>query len=899
MVLNSEKFDKDSFSLKYLDSRKEDWLKQAKNYMIQSLQIFFKSKYNIKTKKATQIAMEVIINSLNVIQIVTLLWYPTMNIRLWKKFGIYWQLFGYFSFDSWISDSRLYFPAFLVIVTFLWTSLIYISIISTLIFRSWKIPKAFIKLPSFLFGFLFSVGYIPSLMILLVTAKYSYLVDPDGTLYSSLSKNNFPLGAFGSILGISSAILLFLLTVIYELFTADVRHSFSNFNIKARSDSNLDIAQLFSKFIVVFIYVFYGYDHFIWHIWFVFVLSLMFSYLTFKFNSYFNPILNAIRITQLLILSGFSFSFLIGIAMDNAGITFIFSICIIPAAGILIFRKILILVENSKESQVSLDQHAFELQIRKFLMDPSTTHSGNIINKFAEIYNTPMFRRDKLLVAWEVYYFLHTLNDIRLAKIKYARMGSVLPSIEGEIQALRIQEWMKKHPGTDQIANNFLVYLIDLEVAKSEDEFLCRYLLEFWYEISSKRSSLNKLENLSNEVYCEIRKVEDRYKKMLHTNHAHVYELYGGLLQNIFQEFNEGANLLHKVYQLKSEEEIMMHENVITKFEEYSGNMVISAQKRNFGIIIYANEIAAQLLKDTVDNMVGNKIDQYIPEPYNEFHAETMKRFVDTCTEPQLGKRDTLFIRDHNGYLSEVKFLIRLTALDESLYYMVSMMACTKNREAALISKEGMIYNHSQDFHRLLNIESSCLIYKYIDNVIPEIVFSKMVLFKPKLIQRKEKVIAVIYCKKDFKSTEIPYILLVQDFYEINAWTKGEAYEQIKYTEQPPILTTSENNFDIKRYSKFLSIESDKHELLRQTNRNLSTLDENASEADSTIIDIIKSNEINSNFLEKTLSSATYSVSSRDNNRNHYLDKGARIILNCQKSLKLFKLVLFLSVYFI
>lgn len=71
------------------------------------------------------------------------------------------------------------------------------------------------------------------------------------------------------------------------------------------------------------------------------------------------------------------------------------------------------------------------------------------------------------------------------------------------------------------------------------------------------------------------------------------------------------------------------------------GNIIISANKEFLGTIIYINEIGAQILRGRITDIIGNKIEQYIPTPYNLGHYEKMKNFIDNCTCPEVDKQNT------------------------------------------------------------------------------------------------------------------------------------------------------------------------------------------------------------------------------------------------------------------
>ncbi|CAG9324876.1 unnamed protein product [Blepharisma stoltei] len=877
---------KASLSIKALNWRHNSASDYIKAAAIEYVENFFKPKFNPRTRRKTQFAIEFSTNFINLLQVLSLTWYPDMNLRYWKQYSKYWKVMSYPCFDQILSSFHIYVLAFYISIAILWICVILVVLTSVLKTFKFRFYRMLIYLPSEILTFLSSIGYLPTLMIFLVTVKYSLLGNVEDDLYSPMPDNGINLGAFGAIFGIISTILLFLLSIIYELFTADIRHSYSDVNIKARADSNLDMTISTYKLILVIIYIFYGRSHHEWLLIFIIISSAILAYLTHKFNSYYNPMVNAFKVSKLCVLSSCSASFLFGVWMDNAGIILLLWLIAIPALSLIVFRRIyrLLLIPESTD-YLAANQHIFELKIRKLLMDKSLREESKVVKIFAQIYKQKMFQRDKLLVAWEVYYYLHTINDVRLAKLRFSKMAYANSSLEGEIQEWRINKWIKKHhEGTDQIANNFLIYLIELEQAKKEDEILCRHLIGLWIEVCSSKPRLNHLENLVENVTKQIELVVRLYKKLIIQNHSKAYELYGSLLQQILRDSDKGQTILGKVSALKSEEEMSKYEPKLSKFDENYANILISADIKTFGIIVYVNDFAATILNETINNVIENNIHQYIPAPYNKNHLKYMKRFVSTCKNPQVDKGNSFFILDHYGYVRECQFLIRLTALNERLYFMVSMRPILSTRQVALISEDGLIYCHSQNFSKdIAEPEVKSLKFQYISSVIPSVDFANLPKSKPTLFKVGEIILTIIHCVKPMKNTNINYVLIIRDQEEVEKWTENEDSDQ--YDLSDPDFSDKDYN-ESKHIVKLdipLKVTFQKKRISSSFSATEVASDFELTHESMKMQDIQQS--------EERTGSMTQSSSSND-----YIRVGNHIINKSVKILKQFRLVLLLSI---
>ncbi|CAG9334492.1 unnamed protein product [Blepharisma stoltei] len=751
----------------------------VKSTVIDYLETFFRPKYNLKTKLLTQFFVEILVNSINCLQLITLLWYPHMNITGWADYRAYWTYLSIFSFDNIISTWSLTKLAFYISSATLGMCIISLIAIGAIKGKGWNLSKIAIYFTSSILGFMTSVGFVPLLMIFLTVAKYSMRPDLNVCEYSSLTADDLNLGLFGSIIGIISGTFLIMSALIYELFTADIRHSFANRNIRARADSNLDIAITYFKSLLVVLYIYVGNSQIDWYIMFFMVSSAMFAYLTFKFNSYYNPLINSIKVSKMFIISAAALSFLFGRAIDNSLVILLLCSCVIPLIFGIFMLKVWKYIKNFSFKGFSNDQHEFELQIRKILINQSANPKA-AIDAFINIRKFSRFKVDKLFIVWEANYCAYTIKDFCLSRIKLAESGNVSYSIEGEIQEWRLKKYLNDNKDKSPVLN-FLLYLIDLEKSRHADEHLCYHLTELWAEITARKPKLEKLEHLTNTSTELIYKAKKLYDSMIELKSEKVYELYGGLLQNILHEYDQGSAVLSKIRRTKSIDSFIRYEVKLTNYEEANGNMLISANKDNFGSIVFINDVGSQILKGRIYEILGNKASTYIPPPYSRHHIEYEKKFVENCTNPIVEKPSSLFFLDIFGFLHECMILLRLTSLDNYLYFMMSFKEVKASRQVALTSEDGLIYSHSEGFSDLITEPLKSLRNQYLSDLLPGITLSQVPLYEPILLNIKDNNLALVHGIKNFKSTDIHFVLLISDQSEIDVWLENNDILQLEY----------------------------------------------------------------------------------------------------------------------
>lgn len=233
-----------------------------------------------------------------------------------------------------------------------------------------------------------------------MTVKYSIIDINDEIIYANLIKDDIDLEDIGVYLGISSLILYLISAVMYELLTADIRHSFTKTNLKTRKSSDMDILLKMYKLSLLMMHIYIGHKHYFLFISYVVLSSAAMGFTAYKLKSYYNSYYDVCVIAKMFIISLLAVIYGIGMLLDDAGAILLLSVILVPIILYLFLGKLNIKMQQLHTFQgVYGDQNKFEINMRNLLSEKSDEKYDFIIQSFNEIHKTPSIRIDKLFVA--------------------------------------------------------------------------------------------------------------------------------------------------------------------------------------------------------------------------------------------------------------------------------------------------------------------------------------------------------------------------------------------------------------------------------------------------------------------------------------------------------------------
>ena len=140
--------------------------------------------------------------------------------------------------------------------------------------------------------------------------------------------------------------------------------------------------------------------------------------------------------------------------------------------------------------------------------------------------------------------------------------------------------------------------------------------------------------------------------------------------------------------------------------------MLISAEYKDIGTILYANPTAFDLLGALPGHLVGSSIMDYIPKPYSRSHNLYMLRYLKTCKDVHLHFPEEFILLNERGYLIEVYMNVCLASFDNINFYVLRFKKRERRREIAVIDEYGSILAHSELFAYYIGVQN-----KYLENI--------------------------------------------------------------------------------------------------------------------------------------------------------------------------------------
>ncbi|CAG9325535.1 SPG7_5 [Blepharisma stoltei] len=875
-------------------------------FLLETFGRIFHPTYNKNIKFQHQIVTEIFINLIIGLQMISITWYSSMDISEWDYYCTFWKVLGYINFCSLcevlqITDICLY-----GMILGIGYCILCILLLFLLCFFKKKIHIIILFVLSRLSEFLSTIFYIPCTLMLGLLFKYSLLS------YSTVSEfsgkydaSKINLGPGGVFLSIILMCFLFLIAWTYSLFTADIRHFYVNKNFLSKSNTSFDLYFLIFITVECWLFVFFGSYSTLYYQFALFFLSLTVFFSVFYYLPYYNPLENGIKAFLMLSLSTASGSFLFGRLIDNSLITILLNIFLQPLLCYLVIRKTKLNYSLLKFQYKTPDnQFEFERQLRHLLCDPDLPDPFEIVNSFTKSYFNCKFRKNKLFVAWEVNFCLYIIKDERLARIKLTQILAQTASYEGNIQSWRTMKYIDEMSSQNFNDIIYLEYLTDLYRVRRQDEELCYLLIDLWGELSIKTPRFNKLYSLVIQISDEISEIRKVYDVLV-TKHKHVqiFDQYISFLENILSE-SEYANTintrkigLQHAFDLKKGDEILLN-----PYSEKNGIILISANDSSFGLIAYINEKAAQFLRISTSEAIGNGFSQFIPYPYSIGHDWFMKEFFSKCSKTEIIKRNWLFMQNLLGYLFECKFLIRLTALNHCAYILVSMRSRETTRQLAVVTDAGYIYNYSVLFPHYIGAGNQNIRQKYLTDFIPNIHISEMAVCEPYVYYVNGQELVFAHRTIQLRIAFIHVLVVISDENEMQMWKERRDPDQIEYfgTSDAIIDNTviqKTPSFSISKITKLGKVKFQDLQEIDSDSKNSDLLNQENDSKKHLLEDSLKYLNETDVLLEEERADSVLQKGSQNSSSSHsQIAITQKLVNSTTRYIKIFEQILFISI---
>ncbi|CAG9310507.1 unnamed protein product [Blepharisma stoltei] len=424
-----------------------------------------------------------------------------------------------------------------------------------------------------------------------------------------------------------------------------------------------------------------------------------------------------------------------------------------------------------------LNQYEFEQHFRHILVASSSLESFDMMKHFDQAHKSQCFKADKLFLIWEANYYIYTIQNERLARLRFQKIFNLSSN---NVEAC-FQEWLitsffeKTNIGVYEDIST-IYYALELENIKTKDQIFCSKLIDFWNEVISSSPKIERLNLLSKAVSEHLDALDAGYSDLVKKfpNRIACHSLYGSLQTDILRREESGSHLIKKKESLLSVHHQQENKIKSLSFSDSNGFLVISANEDSFGTIAYADSIVSLILNQDVSSIIGSKYYAYIPEPFAKNHDRHLENCLENNKNPELSLFLIHFLQTARGYLVECACEAHLIPLIQEIYFVVIMQPISKTRECALLLKDGTICSHSERFLNFIQCPKITGKNENIDELIPDLNFSMLKSHDSVLLNYNNKPVLFVLINTTTKSTVFNLLLLIHDKGEIEEWSQGK-----------------------------------------------------------------------------------------------------------------------------
>ncbi|OMJ70742.1 hypothetical protein SteCoe_31220 [Stentor coeruleus] len=754
--------------------------KALKKYIFSSLYILFPYEQETSSSKRQQMIFFLLNSVIQSLQLQALLWFSPPSSNSISVLPTFWKILGYSRFDN-ICVAFDFIPGCLYVslvtvgVMFLafWT---YFTV-STIRHKETVIIKGIIRKGILMISKIF---YIPIMTLLWVAFKYSVMGDLEVKEYGGKSdKLTFTGSAI--VVGFMIAVLYVQAWVFWN-FCYDIRHSYSESSIYCRSHSVCERLKIYIYTTATALYAFFAADH-----QQVFRASLGLACLILSWNylnyqPYYCTYTNAIKITKYISCTSCSLFLILGYLADNEAYPFLLYVIIQPIIIILSFIKVHEYILKDQGNYIQANNiYQFERRLRFILTDPLADKKV-VLEAFAECYKKKQYGRNCFLVIWNTCFCFFTLNDYCLTRIKIGTETDRLTNLDEEFQIYKLRKTIISTETLYQEDIDYLDFRLKFERVKKQDMELCGCLIEFIKLINGKSSRKYLFSILIPKIAKLLTKVNKNYLDLIihYPNSTSLMDYFSGFLSEIMNQKDRAKSLINKKQEILASNSLTKLKR-ISYFDEENGLMIISGSSNAFAIITYANATIGKILHQPESTIIGNNISTYVPSPFDINHDSHMKKFLIDCSSAEIRLPLGLFLQTQSGFLVECYIQVRCTALESSPFFLVLLKERKTTRGIAIISNQGFIQNHSENFPYLLGLKCPSVKDEHLDQYLNGIKFLHMENSNPIAIRKPKSNLVIIKSFKLIKNKYVNIAYLVNDIEEIIDWKKGKFNQETHY----------------------------------------------------------------------------------------------------------------------
>ena len=759
-----------------------EWIKSLfKEYSsMLSLKLFVFT-YDSSEISRTQWILMYLSSLIETMNLLSLLFYPSEIANDRDYYRYLWNSLLFSRFDNICAFTSL-FPAILYLII----SIILLQMLGQLylchrLINKRKNTPIFQYLLKILLTFLSRYFYIPIMTLLMTSFKYSISVNTFVVEYQINSiEITFPQSYMLTLI----CMIIFYCTIfVFFTLSYENRHFYSKFNLFSRAHSKIEKIRINFITLSIFGYSLFGVFH---QEVFRFIygsLCILLSITYYKYLPYYSSLVNAIKISSFACVGIIAMILEFGYFASNDDYSFFLTVFASPFLIGIVFYMSFIRASNISSDYKAVENiYEFEQRLRKYLINYDGDYE-TVISAFAACYIEKDFGNSFYLVIWLTNFCYYNMKYDSLSRIKIGAEVILDKNWDTEFQIHKLRETLDNEQLEYHEDLDYLNFRSKFEKIKTDDENFCYLLLALLKEMHLENNISSLQYTIIPEITKSLDSIMNEYKQFLalYPKNALVINMFSTFLSNIVHKNNRAMEIQSKSKSLSIYSKAL-DQDKISYFDDSNGLMIISGALSSFSIIKYANNTISNIFRQPLSTIIGSSLNSYVPYPFNHNHDSHMKKYLACCSNSDIKLPLNLFIQTQFGYLVECDIQIRCTALDSSPFFIVLMKERSYKREIGIISNEGIILNHSENFGIALGVNSFAISNTNINLYLNGIKFEDLQYSVPIIISNNHIEIKVVKSYRIIKKKHIDLVFLLRNFDDIEKWTSGRFDLDVEYS---------------------------------------------------------------------------------------------------------------------
>ncbi|CAG9314976.1 unnamed protein product [Blepharisma stoltei] len=656
-------------------------------------------------KKSTKLRKYIsfLITWLQTIQVITLLYYPKMNIKEWSSYALFWQWLSYTRLDPIIMQLNVYLYSLIFAAVISILPIVYFIFLMIAKRRNEEREFSFIDLliitPVLLITRYF---YIP--VLCLVVVGFKYLPKGIDTYMEEYDEERDMTHLYLSSLLITLSITVTLLAVAKELFLIDIRH-YKGSGAYSKSSGRINVVRILAQNFQVLGYYFIFSDYLQIYYVLTIVMWCFISYL-FSYRMPYYEINSNLTHSALAFIIAFSaLAFLISLSTSSS-----VSISLIIFVSPMIFSLQYKLThwlykryEKIPEELSKISPWKCELYMRKDLL----ANSLDVLKTFEVFMRQPTIYKSKIIHIFLSYYCYGVSKDSIKARLILYLAKDLHSSFDESLQEKLCKSLIERETSADNDTYRYLNFIKSFLKTTEMDKTTCFLLQKVWKELLRPKPPLRVIQPLIKTLNKNLKILRDQYHQLIKANNKNIESnlQLGSLMNNLLNLSEKGEYYTSIGMDLWKDQ----NRNRGLGLNPYNpSTCVILANCYNkISIRIeYANRRAINALSCNYSALIGSKFTDLFPACYENFHKAYLKKFV-SGADIKLQLPPIFFIKNLAGHLIPIHGVLTIDSLNGSRFLIFVFQYNDEFLTSALVKMNATVQGCTESFPQLLNIDKT------------------------------------------------------------------------------------------------------------------------------------------------------------------------------------------------